>query len=556
MLGRFFGGLAALLVLSVAFGCSTLNVGGSLTPDRQASGFSLHVWDDSYIDGASAQAFNLAVDDYGQAVIVNINVAGAKGLKALYCDLAYDPAHYRPVNSEATDALGPKADMLRLHVFKEVGKVYYGQIVANPQWHTGFTGSATVAQVMFRREPALGVRTVSAAPTVPTNDFARTDLTWDNGTGTLSWRYFSRGDYNQDKLVTLSDLTPLGVYFNAQSPAPGPPNPWPVADIHSAVDGDLNGWINLNDITPIGQNFNNIVTGYNVYHSLDPADYPATNNEAADPTKRFDAVPTVTFPTSAATERRPFTYVVSAPVLNDYYWVRPTDNTNDGTPSNLVNSNPASAPQLALVESPMPSGSGTAADPYVVAVSTDYRLELTDPTAGNAHIENAAGTVWLVAPLAAGTTAAAADHATLTTGTVTGDFNVGATYNANPSNPTALYFHIPPVGGGLEIFPLATDTDWSAATGTGTVADPYVWSAPVVYTTEYTMAADDVVGPGGNPVDVSTLTFDAMPPFIAEWAATPATFKVNMFTGGKVFADQAAPPLTSNDIYVEVHDLP
>jgi hypothetical protein len=548
--------MAALLVLSVAFGCSTLNIGGSSTPDRQASGFSLHVWDDSYIDGASAQAFNLAVDDYGQSVIVNINVAGAQGLKALYCDLAYDATQYRPVNSEATDALGPKADILRLHVFKEAGKVYYGQIIANPQWHTGFTGSATVAQVMFRREPALGVRTVSA---VPTNDFARTDLTWDNGTGTLSWRYFSRGDYNQDTLVTLSDLTAIGQNFGVESPA-GAPNPWPVADKLSVVDGNGNGLIELADIQPIGANFGNQVTGYNVYHSLDPADYPATNGEAADPTKRFDAVPTVLTPTVPAppTERRLLTYVVSAPVLNDYYWVRPTDNTNDGTPSNLLNSNPANAPQLALVESPMPSGSGTAADPYVVAVSTDYRLELTDPTAGNAHIENAAGTVWTVALATEGTIATAADHATLSVdAAATGDFNVSVTYNGNPSNPTALYFHIPGGGGGLEILPDPADTNWSSVTGTGSVADPYVWDHPADYALTYDMVADDLVGPGGNDIPVGSLTWDAMPPFIAEWAAGPLPpFKVNTFTAGKVFADQAAPPLASNDVYIEVHDLP
>jgi len=640
--------LAVLLVAALA-GCGTLNVGGGLAPEPQASGFKLHVLDDSFIEGASVQDVSLAIADRGSSVVASVNATGAKHLKALFFDLAYDAAQYRPVSCEATDALGPPSDLLSVGVLKEAGKVYSGQILANPQWRTGFSGTATLSRVTFTRGRADVARVVSR---VPTNDEARTHLSWDNATHTLSWLYYNAGDFDQNGRVQIYDILQIAVHFKAATGG-GPFDP---TSMESVIDGDNNGEVNLADLIPFIKNFGNVVIGYNVYHSLDPADYPASNDAPSDPTKRFEGVPTSDLSYRLTSERRLVTYVVASPVANDYMWVRPTDGTKDGTPSVPLWTSVAQL--LALVESPMPSGSGTAADPYIVAPSTDYRLELTDPTAGNAHIESDANTVWAVVPASRGTITAALDHATLSTGTepldfsvsatyngnasipaalyfqisatapqlalvespmpsglgtasvpyivgasidyrleltdpaagnahiegdagtvwtvtpVSGgtiatfadhatlsvdaaatDFNVSAMYNSKASGPTALYFHVSS-GGGLEIYPDPADTNWSAVTGTGTVGNPYVWDHPADYNLTYNMAADDLAGPGGHPVDVTTLIWDAMPPFIAEWPAL-GTFRVNMYSGGSIFAETGdSPPTISNYVYIEVHDMP
>ena len=78
----------AVMLVAVLAGCGTLNMGGGVSPQRQASGFKLHVMDESYIDGASVQDVSLAIAERGDTVVASVNVTGAKGLKALYFDLA------------------------------------------------------------------------------------------------------------------------------------------------------------------------------------------------------------------------------------------------------------------------------------------------------------------------------------------------------------------------------------------------------------------------------------------------------------------------------------
>ena len=84
----------------------------------------------------------------------------------------------------------------------------------------------------------------------------------------LSWSYLNTGDYNLDGLVGVSDLTPVGVHFDAEQGDPA----WPQAQ---CADGNHDGMITVADITPIGQNFGAFVAGYNVYGS-DEADGPWT----------------------------------------------------------------------------------------------------------------------------------------------------------------------------------------------------------------------------------------------------------------------------------------
>lgn len=71
----------------------------------------------------------------------------------------------------------------------------------------------------------------------------------------LEWTYNNRGDYDLNGLVTVSDLTPIGVHFGKDAAAAD----WAAA---SCADGNANSLIEVGDITPIGQNFNSSVTNY------------------------------------------------------------------------------------------------------------------------------------------------------------------------------------------------------------------------------------------------------------------------------------------------------
>lgn len=86
------------------------------------------------------------------------------------------------------------------------------------------------------------------------------ELIDDGGNMSLQWSYVNVGDYNRDGLVGVSDLTPVGQYFEV---ADGDPQ-W---DTARYADGNGDGRITVNDITQIGQNFLSQVSGYMVQGS-------------------------------------------------------------------------------------------------------------------------------------------------------------------------------------------------------------------------------------------------------------------------------------------------
>lgn len=162
----------------------------------------------------------------------------------------------------------------------------------------------------------------------PTVASSASQLSWEKGTNALSWGYYSTGDYNQDSIVSINDLTPLGQKYKLAVPAD--PDDW-----LAVVNGNGDAEINISDITQIGQNFNTKVTAYNVYSSMDTADYPTSvtdDNGDATPlgTVEFDQGDVV------ANRRTQFSYIVDSPEVGASYWVRPTDGTAEGTPSTLA----------------------------------------------------------------------------------------------------------------------------------------------------------------------------------------------------------------------------
>ncbi|MBN2081554.1 hypothetical protein JW859_05020 [bacterium] len=145
----------------------------------------------------------------------------------------------------------------------------------------------------------------------------------------LSWYMENPGDYNQDGLVSVNDLTPLGFYFNQAGPfAPD--------SAQSVVDGNHDGLIAVSDITPIGQNFGNQITTYNVYASDDLADHPrSTSAKSASAATLLGSV-NVADVTAAAGERKRFSFDASA-VTEQNLWVAGSDGTAEGVASTVAN---------------------------------------------------------------------------------------------------------------------------------------------------------------------------------------------------------------------------
>ncbi|MCB1220520.1 MAG: hypothetical protein H7A35_03380 [Planctomycetales bacterium] len=101
-------------------------------------------------------------------------------------------------------------------------------------------------------------RNPSALPSGPENLVDDLAITPDGNGAILSWTYRNVGDYDLNGEVNISDLTPLGQNFSAREGAPG----WEQARV---ADGDGNGEVNISDVTPIGRHFFASVLGYNIY---------------------------------------------------------------------------------------------------------------------------------------------------------------------------------------------------------------------------------------------------------------------------------------------------
>ncbi|MBN2081689.1 CotH kinase family protein [bacterium] len=131
---------------------------------------------------------------------------------------------------------------------------------------------------------------------------------WPDGEGgmVLRWTYRNQGDYNQDSLVSVNDLTPIGQHYLKNTTAAD----WLLAQ---QADGNRDGEVNVSDITPIGQQFSATVGGYLLESS-------------ADGESGWQAVAEVPFAASEVlvpSGPRRFSYSLTAPAVGAWYRVTP-----------------------------------------------------------------------------------------------------------------------------------------------------------------------------------------------------------------------------------------
>jgi len=71
----------------------------------------------------------------------------------------------------------------------------------------------------------------------------------------LKWGYKNVGDYNQDGIVDVKDVTPLAAHFQEEASA----------NERKWIDGNEDGIIDIKDITPLAANFGTDCAGYYIY---------------------------------------------------------------------------------------------------------------------------------------------------------------------------------------------------------------------------------------------------------------------------------------------------
>jgi len=293
--------------------------------------FQVTLLDASFSHGGRAELLveERAIDG-GHEVTVT---ARAEQLRAALLTLDYPAERMHPV--EGVEAVWPEvpADQLvRLTVLDSPPRVHHGTVVVHPQESSGASGTFELLTVRFA-DGAATPRRVAAVPTGAGS--AIPDLSVEASSGQVAFSYYNLGDYNQNSLVEVADITPIGVHWDEKSPDL-PPLPFPPDSIGSVVDGNSNGLIEVADITPIGQNWENACERWRVYGgSADdyPAEPTAGNGDAT-------LLGTIEFPAETVIDRRlTIDETVDGLVAFDggAVWLRPVGSADDeGIASNLV----------------------------------------------------------------------------------------------------------------------------------------------------------------------------------------------------------------------------
>lgn len=356
-----------------------------------SDGIRVSLSSDSLQPGGSLAGISLDLQHAADGTLTaDIGVRDAHELRALYLDIEYDNALWHPQVCDVADEFAARGELLSVSVLDTPGVVHHGQLLAGTDSKNTYSGSGVLASLYLRPGPQETMRSAAKAPTGANSS---SDISFAFGsTFGLFWHYYNQGDYDQNGLVNISDLTPLGIRL-------GESGPFSPASILGVVDGDGNGQINISDITPIGVNFGASIASFNIYASDDIADYPAAGGPSTiepyatkdksdfqTPDEEHHAGP-------LANEGRLFYWgKIIAQSIGDedynYYWVRPTDGVEEGTPSQILASpfyseffgDSLEPPTLSIAGM---DGMGEYNDPFIAMPGAEYQVSVIDPLNGD-----------------------------------------------------------------------------------------------------------------------------------------------------------------------------
>lgn len=333
---------AAFVLLLLCAACTGSGTGvsnsqlgnhGSATDGAALTGqFTLTVLPESWLDGGSA-LISLDAHADGDGVVVELLAQQCQGLKALYVDLVYDAASWRPLSADPAASFEQVARTLHLLVTSDLGVVHYGQVLARPQQQAGVSGGGCLARIRFSTAGAGDNRTAvdQALSSLRNVDYT---LTWWHP-NQIMWLYSIWGDTDQNGEVNIADLTPLAIHLGETVSRCDTVQGLPVFytgcyDHGVLIDGDHNGLITIGDITAIGANFgHSAVGGFDLYRSQSPVSDSGTAGSSAVPTDA-KLVAHVDFNGASVIQEsagQRLTVTFSTPLLPDLYryWLAVSD---------------------------------------------------------------------------------------------------------------------------------------------------------------------------------------------------------------------------------------
>lgn len=258
-----------LLLLALLLLAASCGGGGKVAPTLSSLNGGFNLADISVI-GSGRLVATVAGDVAAPEVI--ISVEGAKELKGAIFTLTYPNSSYHPVAVDFGGFLGAKDEVISLSVTDRAGEVPVGIVKIHPDEVTGANGDGIIARVSFA-SGGLASKSVSAPPVGNHNKPKNLTIieTGTPGTFQLMWNEMHVGDYDNNGIVNISDITPIAMHYGQ------------AAGLHPAVElitgGE--GVVGVANITGIAQNFGTSLEGYNVYVAGDPSPRPHNTNPAA-----------------------------------------------------------------------------------------------------------------------------------------------------------------------------------------------------------------------------------------------------------------------------------
>ncbi len=243
--------LASLLVLTSLALAAAACGGGAVDGTAADSAFRASLDRENSIAAADVRLELLPVEGRSGEISFELRASGMRDTKALYGRLEYDRSRY---SFSSASVLGSDSERLFL-ASPEAAGLGFGMVLANFDRRPGLDGRQAIARFSFTAGPEASRRTIARAPTGAANSFEITgQLNEGNGQPELSWPEINSGDGDNNSLVTLSDLTPLGISLGTVGVTPGSQ-----AD---KADYDRNGSVTISDLTPLGINLGTGLAGY------------------------------------------------------------------------------------------------------------------------------------------------------------------------------------------------------------------------------------------------------------------------------------------------------
>jgi len=266
------------LILVLALGsCGTQNMGAIDASqsglDRQSTGVSLGGFEvirhnaEGYADSALNSTLSLKLEQQGGESALMISVDDATFTTTVAVDIKYDAERVHPVRAEFHGLLGGSSQALNAAYLQLPGKAAVGETVIgtfNPGAIKGQFATVLFANGALRGTSASGE--VHQNP-LGVDDVIETLANFESSedvlaqTAGLTWYGgWARADGDQNSEVNISDITPIGAFFQQNTSAN-----WAAV----RADYDHNTEVNIADLTPIGFYFGEVTNSYIVQASDD-----------------------------------------------------------------------------------------------------------------------------------------------------------------------------------------------------------------------------------------------------------------------------------------------